>query len=480
MNRSFSLSRRKLIIAAGAFSLSSASGCSFGNEYDVIVVGGGGAGLAAAVSAAENNASVLLIEKNSYLGGNTIRSTGMYAAVDPIRQSKMGISDSIENYYQQMMESGRNKNDPKLALTLAENAYPTLQWLEGLGMRFQDELIETYGSHWPRDHRPLSPNGVGYIRTLSAKAHQLGVVFKFNARAAELRRSSIDDRINEIVVLEDNGKASVYRARKGIILASGGFAANPEMISRYAPQLQHLTHDNCSSVTGDMIIAAGKIGAALRDMSEVQCLPGCPPGRTRRVRIHVDVQRLIMINHDGNRFINEDGRRDDIRDAVLSLPQKYAFSLIDSKGMKSHDILVQKETLLGVESGDAWRADSLDELAEKIGVPSKNLKKTIDEFNHAVSTKKDPFNRRPASLVYTINTPPFWAGLAGMTIHCTMGGIAISDKAQVLSEQGSVIHGLFAAGETTGGVHGCNRLGAHGIPDAITFGRISGISASLA
>ncbi len=460
-------------LGGSALFASLTSGCSRTTaETDVAVVGGGGAGLAAAVSAAELGLRVVLFEKMPALGGNTAISTGLFAAVDPKRQKDAGIRDSVELYAEQMLESGRGRSVPALVETLAREAYPTLLWLEGLGMRFQDELIESYGSHWVRDHRPLSANGLGYIRILSAEAMRLGVDIRTDAKVEELVKAA-DGRIAGISGVRA-GKPFVCLARSGIVIASGGFGANPEMIARYAPELAGLTTDNAPGNTGEMILAAQRAGAALRDMGEIQCLPGCPQGRTHRVRLHTDVSRFIMVNREGRRFVREDGRRDDLRDAVLALPERYAYSIVDNRGLESHNILVQKETVVGVETGDAWRAKTLEDLARQIRVPAAALIDSVQTYNRAVHTKSDPFGREPMNLIHTIEAPPFWACYAGMTVHSTMGGITINEKAQALDRTGRPIPGLFAAGETTGGVHGVNRLGAHGVPDALTFGRIAG------
>lgn len=466
------------------------TGCSEETLHaDVVIVGGGGAGLAAAVSAAERKLRVILLEKEAAFGGNTAVSTGLFSAVDPVRQKKQGIEDSEELYVQQMLQSGRGKSDPKLVRTLAHEAPSTLRWLESMGLRFSDELIESYGSHWVRDHRPLSANGLGYIRVLVTKAMQLGVDLRTNSPVTTLLTDE-NGAVTGVRVLRkttsangkererDTGFVDVL-ARYGVILASGGFGANPDMVARYAPKLADLTTDNAPGNTGEMIVEAARVGATLRDMSEIQCLPGCPQGRTHRVRLHTDVSRFIMVNHDGRRFVREDGRRDDLRDAVLALPERFAYSIVDNRGLESHNILVQKETVIGVETGDAFRADSLDELAWKIDVPAGALIESVETYNRAVVSKHDPFGRDPMNLIHEIRTPPFWACLAGMTVHTTMGGIAIDEHARVLGASGIPIQKLFAAGETTGGVHGANRLGAHGLPDALTFGRIAGQSVGL-
>lgn len=471
-------SRRSVLLTGGAV-LAAAGAAMFlrpdENEYDVVVIGGGAAGLAAAVSAAEEGASVLLLEKQADVGGNTRISGGFFAAVDPERQNRQGIEDSVEKFYAQMMESGGPRTNPDLARVLVNEAGNTLHWLEGYGMRFQDEVIEIYGAHWPRCHIPLMPAGEGYIYTLSSAASRLGVAVKVRARAERLERTA--DGAVRVRVAEPGGVHS-YTARRGVVIASGGFGANRAMIARFAPNLADLTNDNTPGSTGEMLLEAERHGAALVNMDSVQCLPGCPPGRKLRIVLHSDVSRFILVNSQGRRFIREDGRRDVLRDAVLALPERYAYSIVDDEGFRSYNIVMRRNAVVGVETGDAWRGDTPEELARAMGLPPEALRKTIDDYNEGVRRKRDAFGKSSAELLHEIRKPPFWACFAGMTIHYTMGGLATDAKAQVLSDSGEPLPGLFAAGEATGGVHGINRMGANGINDAVVFGRIAGRNAA--
>ena len=473
-------SRRGVLLTGGAV-LAAAGTALFlrpdENEYDVVVIGGGAAGLTAAVSAAEEGASVLLLEKQADVGGNTRISGGFFAAVDPERQSRQGIEDSVEKFYGQMMESGGPRTNPDLARILVNEAGDALRWLEGYGMRFQDEVIEIYGAHWPRCHIPLMPAGEGYIYTLSSAASRLGVAVKVRARAERLERTA--DGAVRVRVAEPGG-VRTYGARRGVVIASGGFGANRKMIARFAPNLADLTNDNTPGSTGEMLLEAERHGAALVNMDSVQCLPGCPPGRKLRIVLHSDVSRFILVNSEGRRFIREDGRRDVLRDAVLALPERYAYSIVDDEGFRSYNILMRRNAVVGVETGDAWRADTPEELARAMGLPPETLRKTIDDYNEGVRRKRDAFGKSSAELLHEIRKPPFWACFAGMTIHYTMGGLATDAKAQVLSDSGEPLLGLFAAGEATGGVHGINRMGANGINDAVVFGRIAGRNAARA
>lgn len=446
------------------------------DAYDVVVIGAGAAGLSAAVEAAELGSSVLVLEKATEIGGNTLISGGFYSSVDPKRQKAQGIADSQQFFFEQTFKYGGEHGDKKLILHMVENAQNSLEWLEKLGMHFQKNVFELYGSHWPRSHFPVLPLGQGYIRVLSAAALKRGVKILTSAQMTKLIREG--KRVTGVVA-NIGGETRIIKAKKGVVIASGSFAANSELVSRFSPQLSGLTTNNTPWSTGEAMMAATEVGASLVDMNYIQCLPGCPPGKKYRVRFHNDVSSFIFVNDEGKRFIREDARRDELRDAILALPQKHCFIIIDNQGFKKAGILVQKEAVLALEGGEAWRAKTVGELASKLGVNPENLKTTIEKYNQGVRARNDVLGKVITDFTLELREPPFWASYSGMTIHYTEGGLKINEKAECLDGNGKPIPGLFAAGAVTGGVHGKNRLGGNGLPDAVVFGRTAGRTASL-
>lgn len=194
---------------------------------DVVVIGGGGAGLAAAVSAHQNGAEVILIEKMPRLGGNTILSGGAYNAVDPGRQKPQGIEDSIDKHYTQTYEGGDKLGTPELITTLVENAYPAIEWLESLGMKFNDEVFTVLGGMWPRAHKPSAPLGTGFIDTYSKYIEENdGIEIILDTEATEIM---VED--GKVVGVKAKGLKNdmILNANKGVVIATGGFAGNVEM-----------------------------------------------------------------------------------------------------------------------------------------------------------------------------------------------------------------------------------------------------------
>ena len=451
---------------------------------DVVVIGAGGAGLAAAVSAHQNGARVLVLEKMPMVGGNTIRSGAAYNAVDPKRQSAQGIEDSIEKHYIQTYEGGDRLGKPELIRTLIEKAYPALEWLESMGMKFKDEIFTVLGSLWPRSHKPEKPLGTGYIETYMNYIEQQGgeIEVMLNTRATEL----IVENGRVVGVEAENAEGTVTaKANNGVVIATGGFSANVITRNYYNnmwPDLTNIKTTNHPGATGDGMWMAEKAGARLIGMEQIQLLPmGDPETGSLSGNIEQGVENRIFVNKYGNRFVDEGARRDVMTRALFQQPDCYMWVILDKHSYPTPDTRNNfNETIEQlVENGTAFKSDTLEGLAKQIGVDPANLVRSVETFNMAVEKKiDDPFGR--TLFMDKIDTPPFYAGARVPAVHHTMGGIEINTKAQVLDNSGNIIPGLYAAGEVTGGIHGSNRLGGNALPDTVVFGKIAGESAAKA
>ena len=440
-------------------------------DFDVIVVGSGAAGLTAPIFAAKKEARVAVLEKMAVIGGNTLISSGILNAPDPERQKKQGISDSEELFYEQSLQAGQNKSDPELLKTLVQNAKPTLDWLESIGVKFKKRVFQVYGGLWPRSHYPSISHGRGYVAALSEECRKLNIPIITNAQVTEIVKDG--DKVVGVKTLH-KGKEETFFAKKAVIIASGGFSANLEMCSALDPRLAGMKYTGSPSATGEMLKIAQQAGAKLAGLDDIQCNLGPDIGYVHRSGFHLDVTRHILVNNQGNRFVAEDDTRDHIRDSVLSQPDKVVFSVVDKEGFQNLSSLFQQAGILGEREGEHFSASTLEELAQKMKVPVDNLLKSVRLYNEAVDTKKDAFGRESWMLVQKIQNPPFYAARVKMAVHYTMGGIVINPQAQVLDVSNHPIPGLYAAGEATTGVHGTNRVGGNGLLDAFVFGKIAG------
>ena len=451
-------------------------------DTEVAIIGGGGAGLAAAVSAHQNGAKVLLVEKMPNVGGNTIISGSAFNAVDPKRQSAQGIEDSVEKHFQQTYEGGDKKGDPELVRVLVENAYPTIEWLESLGMKFTDKVFTVLGALWPRSHKPVEPLGTGYVNTFMnyINEHKDDITVLTEVEAKELLVNA-DGAVTGFLAEGKNGKITV-NAKNGVIVATGGFGANVEMRDQYNtiwPKLTNIKTTNHRGATGDGIIMAEKVNASIVQMENIQLLPmGDPVTGSLSGNIEQGVENRIFVNAEGNRFVDEGARRDVMTKALMEQTDSMMWVIVDQHSYPTGDTVNNfNETIDSlVKEGRAYKADTLEDLAKQIGVEPENLVKDVEAFNASVDGAEDEFGR--TLFMDKLDTAPFYAGKRVPTVHHTMGGIKITPETRVVDQNGEIIKGLFAAGEVTGGIHGANRLGGNALADVHTFGRIAGATAA--
>ncbi|TCQ03245.1 flavocytochrome c [Serpentinicella alkaliphila] len=452
-------------------------------EYttDVVVIGGGGAGLAAAVSAHQNGVKVIVLEKMPRLGGNTILSGGAFNAASSPRQVAQGIEDSVDKHFTQTYEGGDKLGNPELIRTLVENAYPAVEWLESLGMKFNAEVFTVLGGLWPRAHKPSSPLGTGFIETYQNYINSNeGIEVLLDTEALEL--IVVEGKITGVKAKGLKGEV-IVNANNGVVLATGGFGANSKMVEQYNkswPSLANVKTTNHPGATGDGLRMGEAVGANLIGLENLQLLPlGDPKTGSLSGNIEQGVENRIFVNKSGNRFVDEGARRDVMTKALLQQEDSFLWIVLDSINYPTPETRNNfNETIEElIAQGRAFKGDTLEELAGKINVDPKNLVKSVEEFNKAVkSGGPDEFGRTLFDA--PIEKGPFYAAPRVPTIHHTMGGIEINKYAQVLNKSGEVIPGLYAAGEVTGGIHGSNRLGGNALADITVFGRIAGQSAA--
>ena len=447
---------------------------------DVIVVGAGGAGLAAAITAAENGASVIIVEKMSNVGGNTLISGGEMAAPGNWMQEKEGIADDVENFYNDVLAGGDNEGDPELIRVLAENALAGAYWLrDEINVTFEDYMLFFGGHSVKRSLVPLNASGVELIQKLNAKAESMGITIHKGTSANKLEMT--DGKVTAVKA-DYNGQEITYTAGKGVILATGGFGSNIEMRKQYNPQMdEKILSTNSVGSTGDGIVMAQELGAQIVDMQYIQTYPTCDV-ETGALLYVGDVRlegRSILVNLEGKRFVEELERRDVISLAVTEQTGGVSYMFWDEASMVASGVAAshQQEYDDLIRRGKLVKADTIEEACAHFGINAEELKATVERYNQYAADGKDlEFNKRGTLTAF--GEGPYYIMVSTPAIHHCMGGLKINTSAQVIDTEGNVIPGLYAAGEVTGDIHGTNRLGSDAIADIIVYGRIAGESAA--
>lgn len=458
-------------------------------KADVVIVGGGGAGLAAAIAAEEAGAKhILVLEKLGFLGGSTNVSEGALNAVDPVRQGKQGIKDSVQKFYDQTMKGGHNKGTPELVKYLTSHSMDEVNWLEGLGVKFKDEIGTATGALWQRSHYPATPSGNTYIRTFE------DVIKNSGGRIQVLTDTKVTDLItaNKRVtgVMAENFGRKITVDAGAVVIATGGFGANIKMRQGYNTGVwKEVKLDNsigCTNLAkaaqGDGLVMAKKVGAALIGLDDIQIHPCGTPGTGLMENIRTSGRNRIFVNLSGERFVNEGAARDVLAKAIFAQPKGTYWIVVNKLRYPSPDFVDANGATIRnmLALGSVVEGDTLDDLAKKTGMDPAKLKASVDGYNAVVEGKaKDPLGflaNNAADKV--LDGGPWYACRKVPTVHHTMGGIRINVKAQVLDAEGHVIPGLYAAGEVTGGIHGSNRLGGNAIADVMVFGRTAGTNAA--
>ena len=495
-------------------------------DSDVVVVGGGGAGLAAAVAAARAGGKVVLIEKMSFLGGNTVLAGGALNAADPALEAKQKMSagqrkmvdellaekprnelqaqllaslkkqwdaavkknpdilfDCPELHALQTYKAGDYAADLQLIDKLSRLAPATVDRLAKMGLKWNDFSSQYVGAIWPRCHDAANyTSGQGYIDTFrkTIAEEKLPVQILLQTKAKELIKK--DGRVVGVKAEGPNGESVTLNARKGVIMTSGGFGANVEMRQKYdtiwgGKLGKNIGTTNSRAITGEGMLMAEKAGAKLIDMGYIQLLPVTDPQNGTVSGICQGT--AIYVNTEGKRFVNEMGRRDELSKAALAQPGGVFYRMCTVKNARLNK---DGMTTLGlpietfIKNGKVIRGENVDALAKKINVDPKVLKETFDKFNEFCRSQGQDteFGRPSCAPNIPMYEGPYFAELRTPSVHHTMGGIQVDVNSQALDANGKPIPGLYAAGEVTGGIHGTNRVGGNAISDALTFGNEAG------
>ena len=488
-------------------------------EADVVVVGAGGAGMTAAITAAAEGKSVVILESQSMVGGNSVRATGGMNAGKTVYQDEnefgesagvektlktaaekyadnetitalaktvseqwaayqanpTGYFDSVELMELDTMIGGKGINDPELVETLCANSADAIDWLDEHGITLHN-VSSFGGASVKRIHRPVNAEGktvsVGsyMIPLLQENCEKAGVKMMLDTTATEI----LTDANGAAVGVKATGASgeTVTVNAKAVVLASGGFGANLDMVVKYKPELKGFMTTNAPGIQGQGIEMAQAIGAATVDMDQIQIHPTVEANTAALITEGLRGDGAILINEEGQRFIDEVGTRDVVSAAEIAQTGSYSWLVVDQAMVDASSVIQGY-----IKKGYTVTGATYEELGKAMGVDAAAFAETMEKWNGYVEAKNDPdFGR--TSFANPLNTAPYYAVKVTAGVHHTMGGLKINANTEVLNEKGEVIPGLFAAGEVTGGVHGANRLGGNAVADFTVFGRIAGAAAS--
>lgn len=454
------------------------------STYDVVVIGAGGAGFSAAIEAKNAGANVVLLEKMPAVGGNSLISGAEMNAAKNWVQPKLGINDdSPELHAEDTYKGGDMKGDMNVIKVMTHNALDAAKWCRDyLGVRFEDDNLFFFGGHSrKRALIPVGHTGTEFITKFQAKADELGIPIITNMKAEEL----IKDKSGRVVGVKAtmNGASYTFNAKGGVVLATGGFGANPEMVKKYNPKIdERFKTTDAPGTTGEALYMAERAGAQLVNMGYIQTYPICDP-ISGVIELIADARfdGAIMLNQEGKRFVEELQRRDVLSEAILKQTGGYCWVLWNDKigsisnTVKEHPTEYEAFTKQGIMA----TCDDLKCVADFTKIPFDSLKSTVNRVSSMTGKGNDKdFNHR--SGLVDMTQGKYYVIKAVPSVHHTMGGVRINEKAQALTAEGKAIPGLWAAGEVTGVTHGTNRLGGNAYTDIIVFGRIAGKAAAEA
>lgn len=488
-------------------------------DTDIVIVGAGGAGMTAAITAAAEGKSVVIVESQSMVGGNSVRATGglnagktpaqdentfgetagvektlasaasTYADNEVItalaatvaeqwaeyQANPTGYFDSVELMELDTMIGGKGINDAALVETLCANSADAIEWLASIGIDMPS-VSSFGGASVKRIHRPLNAEGkvvsVGsyMIPLLEENCKNAGVEIMLDTTATEI----LTDANGAAVGIKATGATgeTVTINAKAVVLASGGFGANLDMVVEYKPELEGFMTTNAAGIQGQGIAMATAIGAETVDMEQIQIHPTVEANTAALITEGLRGDGAILVNAEGKRFIDEVGTRDVVSAAEIAQTGSFSWLIVDQKMVDASSVIQGY-----IKKGYTFEGATYEELAKAIGVDEAAFAETMAAWNECVAAGKDEeFNR--TSFANPLDTAPYYAIKVTAGVHHTMGGLKINTNTEVLKADGSVIPGLFAAGEITGGVHGANRLGGNAVADFTVFGRIAGSAAS--
>lgn len=460
-------------------------------DFDVAVVGTGFAGLTAAITARQRGASVLLLEGSGELGGSSRLSGGKLMGACTRMQAAKGIVDDPEDMYRFYMSLNRFRLEPAVVRTLCYESGPTIDWLQDVGVQFDDRIMTSGEEGVARMHITVG-EGMAVAQTLIREARRVGVEIALGMKVDRLLVE--DGAVVGVAVGHDELRAA------SVVIATGGFGANRDLVARYIPQL---ADEDWYWYIG----AATSQGAALALGAQVDAQVVGHGRATRLITPNFgNVLEggylpgwLVLVNGEGRRFYDETSSYS-VTQPIMEGQPAPVFAVFDDAAKRASlpdTVEATKKVSVGkrdgriqkwvtsildemVDRGAVLRSETLAELAELMGIPVDRFLGTIEQYNADVARGEDSHYRKRPGALRPVATPPFYATEMRLAhVALTAVGLRIDSQARVVADDGSTVAGLFAAGEATGGVVGDVYVGSgNSITSAFVFGRVAGAGAA--
>ena len=449
-------------------------------DYDVIIIGSGAAGLSSAVAAADAGASVLVVEADTQVGGSSRLSGGHFYAAGTSVQAEAGVpDDTADAMFEHYMTLNQWLVDPAVVRRYCDLSAPTFEWLKDLGVNFPKEGVYRSGvGSTPRGHQP-DGGGQEVVNVLDGHRSHRGVDLVLGSRVTGLITDE-DGRVTGIRIGDDTARCAA------VILATGGFGANAEMVEKYYPKAaasgDWRWYIGAEGAQGDGITLGESVGGVVDGHDRGLLL--VTPGFSRDLEVLLPGW-LILVNQAGRRFCNESGPYT-VLDGLIQKEGGSAWAVFDEAaragarpGPMSQAYWVDEVLARKADEGRIARAEDLASLASQIGVSAEGLLGTVARYNGDVAAGADKAFFKANGLA-TITQPPFYGVEVRPAIVCWTGtGLRIDADTHVLNGAEKPIPGLFAAGETVGNLHGDRYVGGGGsYGPCIVFGKLAGEQAA--
>lgn len=428
---------------------------------DVIVVGAGGAGMSAAIEATRAGASVIVLEKSGVVGGNTLPAQSGINAVDSVVQEASGNTATIEDFMERHMN---DLNNEELVRFMGESSAGAIDFLRNMGLELTVSDETTFS------HRADGPIGPAVVEVLNQTLRESGAALLFDHTAMGLIVEN--GAVTGVIAHDAAGKEMTFKAN-AVVLATGGFGQDNDLVAQYAPTLKGAITDEIAPTTGDGLLMAQAIGADTVDLGEIQTFPTVEVNTHSMLFPNLARGNVIYVNDEGQRFVTENWGDPEMLAAVMQESiDGTAYLVFDAQHLAAASGLQDF-----IDRGAAFQGETPTELAESMGVNVDNLAATFETWNADVASGADnQFGREEIEAGLT--EAPYYAIPFGVGVHYCRGGLVIDTLTQVQNTSGEPIPGLYASGEVTGGVHGAERVDGSAVTDTIVYGRQSGIQSA--